>query len=117
MHALCVFLGGGAGAVLRYAISTLFRSNAIGANFPWHTLAINVLGSLALGCLAATCRDKPLWFLAGVGLCGGFTTFSTFSLELVELLEAHRHFTALGYASISVLAAVIGAWLGLRCFP
>lgn len=110
-----IFLGGGAGAVLRYGVSLLYKNLGWTASFPWHTFSINVIGSFALGILAATCRDKPTWmFLLGVGLCGGFTTFSTFSVELLNLLEQKRPAAAAAYAFGSVLATFAGAWLGMR---
>lgn len=111
--AVLVFVGGGLGAVLRWAVGTWAAGR--GLTFPWHTFAVNVAGSFALGVLAATCANRPAWLLfAGVGVCGGFTTFSTFSVETVRLIGADRPAAAAGYAVGSVLAAVFGAWAGMR---
>jgi CrcB protein len=67
-----------------------------------------------LGVIATACKDRvEIVALVGIGLCGGFTTFSTFSLETVKLLEAGRTPAALAYVLASVLAAITGAWLGI----
>ena len=113
----CILLlvGGGVGANARHWLGVLFRDRGWSDRFPWHTFAINVLGSFVLGVVAVACKDRPRWYaLLGAGLCGGFTTFSTFSVETVLLLERDRPAAAVGYAVGSVLAAVAGAWAGLR---
>lgn len=110
-----VFLGGGLGANLRHWLGVLFRELGWRETFPWHTLAINIVGSFALGYLVPSLRDRPAWqlLLCG-GFCGGFTTFSSFSLETVELLQANRWALAAANVLGSVFAAVAGAWLGMR---
>ncbi len=113
----CVLLliGGGVGANLRYWLGIAFHSRGWTAEFPWHTFAINVVGSLVLGFLTVSCKDRPAaLLLLGTGVCGGFTTFSTFSVETVILLRKDRYFAACAYALGSVLAAIIGATIGLR---
>src|SRR5476649_1588726 len=93
-----VFLGGGFGACLRYTLGVTFKRQGWTADFPWHTFTINVIGSFALGILAVVCRDRTPWLLLlGVGVCGGFTTFSAFSIEAVELIEANRWPALLAY--------------------
>ncbi|MGL6076375.1 MAG: fluoride efflux transporter CrcB [Fimbriiglobus sp.] len=110
---LCVFAGGGTGAIFRAWVS---RWLAQPDGFPWATLAINVLGSAFLGVLTVLCKDRPTWFLLlGTGFCGGFTTFSTFSVELVRLLESGHWLSALGYAGGSVLAGVLAAYVAIKC--
>ena len=70
---ILVFLGGGCGACLRFALGVTFKRNGWTADFPWHTLIINILGSFVLGFLAVACRQRePLLLLLGVGVCGGF---------------------------------------------
>lgn len=112
---LLVFVGGGAGAAARFAVGELFRGRGWSAAFPWHTFLINVLGSFALGLLVVASKDRPqLLRLLGVGVCGGFTTFSTFSVEVVRMMEEERFGAVAGYVVGSVLAAVVGAWVGMR---
>ena len=106
-----VCVGGGAGAGLRFGVGRLLAGDA----FPWHTLGINAAGSLLLGVVAVGLRDRPGWAaLLGAGLCGGFTTFSAFSLETVRLLEAGRPAAAVGYVLGSVAAGLAGVSIGLR---
>lgn len=111
---LLVACGGAIGACGRFLISTwLFVPGA----FPWPTLAINLLGSFAIG-LAWGLGVQQAWFelwgryLLVVGLLGGFTTFSAFSLEAVALIEGGRNLAALGYALGSVLGCIAAAWAG-----
>lgn len=114
LEALAVFVGGGAGAVARFAVGRAIEPLLLGVGFPWHTFAINVAGSALLGVLVALCRDRPTMLLfLGTGVCGGFTTFSTFSVETVRLLEDHRPDLALLYVVGSVVAAVGSAYLAM----
>jgi CrcB protein len=90
-----------------------------GPNFPWGTLLINVSGSFVIGLFAALTGtagrfDVPLEARAFVmaGLCGGFTTFSAFSLQTFALFRDGRWLTAGGYAALSVLLCVVGVMLG-----
>jgi len=114
---LAVLLGGGAGALARYAVghwASVRYPDAL-LSFPWHTFGINVVGSFVLGLVAVWCKERPTWFfLVGTGVCGGFTTFSTFSLETLELIQEGRPWTAAAYACGSVVAGVLGAWLALK---
>ena len=113
---LAVFIGGGLGSVARWGVSHLLGDYSWAKPFPWPTFLINVLGSLILGILAVVTEHRPGWYaLLGLGFCGGFTTFSTFSVETVRLLEKSP-MAAVGYAVASVLSGVFGAWLGLKFF-
>ena len=116
-----VFAGGGAGAVLRYQVgrwlTAVLGPGAVTA-FPWATLTVNVSGSLAMGLLAGWLArygtGGEQWrLLVGVGLLGGFTTFSSFSLELMLLIERGQGGMAFAYGAISVLAGLTGLYLGL----
>jgi CrcB protein len=111
-----VALGGGLGAVARFALSTLLF---VPGQFPWPTLLINIAGSLGIGLLWGLYGQHG-WFeawgryLLVVGLLGGFTTFSAFSLETVGLMEGGRSVEALAYVAVSVLGCVVAAWAGQR---
>lgn len=117
-----VALGGAAGAVLRYQLGrgmTRLLGPKTMVAFPWATLTANVLGSLAMGVLAGYLArggagNGEQWrILLGVGLLGGFTTFSSFSLELMLLIERGQPALAVSYAFISVLAGLAGLYIGL----
>ncbi len=107
---LAVFIGGGLGSVLRYALSLAIPTNKA-HDFPWPTFTANVLASALLGVLLAWTLRSPLdqrirLFLM-VGLCGGFSTFSTFSKEVFLLIERGTYFAALSYALASVVVCVL----------
>ncbi|MCA1662432.1 MAG: fluoride efflux transporter CrcB [Novosphingobium sp.] len=116
-----VALGGAVGSVARYqmgrGMTALLGPAAVSA-FPWATLAVNVVGSLAMGLLAGWLArhgsgGEGARLLLGVGLLGGFTTFSAFSLELMLLIERGQAGSAFAYAAISVLAGLTALYLGL----
>lgn len=124
---LLVFLGGGAGAVARWAVG-LGWLRLIGPQRPWGaTLLINLLGGLAMGALIAAlaARGVPggerLRLLLATGVLGGFTTFSTFSLETMLMIERRAYGLAIGYALASVVLSVAGVFIGVilarRVFP
>lgn len=113
---LLVMMGGALGAGARYLVGKALLG-WLGPEYPWGTLAVNVLGGLAMGVLAGmlgrmTAGDQARLFLA-VGVLGGFTTFSAFSLELVTMLERGAIMTAMGYALASVAGAVVALFAGL----
>ena len=113
LNCLCVGLGGFVGSVLRYLVTLL----PYGAGFPVKTLAINVLGAFVLGLICALATrhvdaSPQLVLMLKVGVCGGFTTFSTFALETSDLLQSGAWPAALAYVVASVMlsvAAVFGA--------
>ena len=114
MYWLAVAMGGAVGAMGRAAIAAMLTT---AGSFPWQTFAANTIGSLAIGVVWAAlvkAEAPALWsaFLI-TGVLGGFTTFSTFSLETVQLFEQGAWQTALGYVALSVLSCVLGAALGL----
>ena len=113
-------IGGGLGTNARYFLGRAVARFQGDAAFPWATFLINVLGSALLGVVAAACLNHPdparrNWYLLlGTGFCGGFTTFSTFSLETLTLLETGRPWTALGYALGSVAGGLFAVWAAMR---
>src|SRR5690606_31010781 len=116
-----VALGGAIGAVLRYQLGrgmTYWLGPNVVTAFPWATLATNVIGSLAMGLLAGFMarhgQGGDQWRLFfGVGVLGGFTTFSAFSLEMMLLIERGQATQAFIYGAISVLAGLSALYLGL----
>ena len=112
-NALLVGLGGGIGSILRYVLSIIVTVNS----FPLATLVVNITGSFFIGCIMGmSARDGSFnesWklFLA-TGICGGFTTFSAFSAENVQMLQNGRYALLIVYAATSVLAGIAAAWIG-----
>ncbi|HRN53537.1 MAG TPA: fluoride efflux transporter CrcB [Gemmatimonadaceae bacterium] len=107
--------GGALGSLLRFAVGRLLPSAPTA--MPWSTLGINVLGSFALGLLAGASLARPdaspaLRAFLGIGLLGGFTTFSTFSLETVTLAQSGSPARALLYITLSVSLAIAAAGIG-----
>ncbi len=110
---LLVALGGAVGASARYGVG-LAAARLFGPGFPWGTLTVNVLGGLAMGVLiGAFGHDRAKVLLLGVGVLGGFTTFSAFSLETALMIERGALATAGAYAGGSVLASVAALFAGL----
>jgi CrcB protein len=116
-----VALGGAFGSALRYqagrAITHWLGPQAVTA-FPWATLTVNIAGSLAMGVLAGWLARHgtggEAWrLLLGVGLLGGFTTFSAFSLEMMMLVQRGQPGLATAYAGVSVIAGLGALYLGL----
>ncbi len=114
-----VAAGGATGSALRYGIGRLMGPTA-DASFPWHTFLINATGSFAIGLLlvAAARLGWPGWWrpLLAVGLLGGYTTFSTFALESVELMLRGSYGMAAAYSlgslAVGLAAAAAGIFLG-----
>lgn len=104
--------GGAAGAGVRWAVLEL--SGASGS-FPWWTLAVNVLGCLLLGMLLGVSERVRL--PAGVGFCGGLTTFSTFSVEVATMLDDGDVGLAAGYLGTSLALGVVAFLAGVRLAP
>lgn len=113
--ALLVALGGAVGAVLRYAVGVWAVQAGPNPRWPWGTLAVNLLGSLAIGLLAPTlARHDALRLLVVTGVLGGFTTFSAFSLDALALLHAGRTGAALAYVAVSTVGGLALCALGWR---
>lgn len=109
---LAVGLGGALGAMGRYGISLIPLKSV----FPWLTLLTNVLGALVIGFVVGVTADNAaspntvLFWKTGV--CGGFTTFSTFSLETLRLLEGGQTDAGLLYAGASLMLCIAGVYIG-----
>tara|TARA_A100001391_G_scaffold66729_3_gene42468 strand:- start:54870 stop:55292 length:423 start_codon:yes stop_codon:yes gene_type:complete len=122
---LSVAFGGGFGAFLRYQVGrglTHLAGPQSMLGFPWATLTVNVVGSLAMGLLAGwLARHGPdmsdggeqVRLMVGIGLLGGFTTFSSFSLEMMLLIDRGDNALAFIYGSISIMAGIAGLYIGL----
>ena len=115
---LLVATGGATGAVGRFLVSLLVRSSGAGG-FPWATFGVNLAGCLLMGFLIGWLWRLPpgtseaVRQFGGVGVLGGFTTFSAFSLELFQLIERRDIWPALTYAGGSLLGGLIAFAIGL----
>lgn len=112
---ILVALGGAFGAVSRYAVILLTGKT----NFPFATLAVNISGSLLIGLLFGlglgnTAFENQWKLLLATGVCGGFTTFSAFSLENLEMLREGNIFLLLLYVTVSILGGLLATWLGFK---
>lgn len=112
-----IALGSAAGGVLRYLIGGLVQRSA-GGSFPVGTLVVNITGSFLLGLLYRYAVDMPaisaeVRAMLTIGLCGGYTTFSSFSFESVRLIEDGQIGRALLYVGLSVLLCLAGTALGI----
>lgn len=113
-----VAAGGATGAVMRY-LTGVGMTRALGSGWPYGTLAVNVVGGLAMGLLVGILAqragaDQERWrVLLGVGVLGGFTTFSAFSLEVALMIERRQTPQAFGYATLSVVLSVAALFAGL----
>ena len=107
-----VAIGGAAGAVCRYLLGLI----NVRIDFPVITLTINLIGAIAIGFITALVAGKNISeninLLLKTGFCGGFTTFSTFSLETLTLLECGRTLAGVVYSMLSLVLCVAGVWLG-----
>lgn len=112
---LLVGLGGFMGSTLRYA-AYLLIDKRFDTSFPLSTFTVNIVGSFLLGIiLAYSTRGalaEPMRLLLAVGLCGSFTTFSTFAMENLNLLSQREIFTSFIYVALSVIIGIAAAWFG-----
>lgn len=118
MNWLLVFLGGGMGSLARYGLTFVFAPPVLkDGGLPWATLTANLLACVVLGSgIALAGRevfDKPGQLLLLTGFCGGFSTFSTFAAELLQLAQNGHGFQAFIYLSLSLLSGVAGLWVAM----
>jgi len=108
---LAVAIGGALGSVVRYLVG-IQSGRLFGTDFPWGTLIINVSGSFLIGVFAALFATKwslpqPARIFLVVGICGGYTTFSTFALDVWYLIERGELLASLGYILASVILSTV----------
>ena len=115
---LLVGLGGAIGSILRFWFSGLVGRH-FGETFPWGTLFVNVSGSFAIGLFATITGPDGRWLAPAtfrqffmLGICGGYTTFSSFSLQTLALAENGQWFRAAANSVLSVVLCLVGVWLG-----
>ena len=118
---LLVAFGGALGSVARFWLSGLVAERYAHA-FPWNTLVVNVTGSLVIGVLAALTEPEGRLLASPgfrqflmVGICGGYTTFSSFSLQTLNLLRDREWLYAGGNILLSVVLCLIAVWIGYLC--
>ncbi|TPJ11521.1 fluoride efflux transporter CrcB [Mesorhizobium sp. B2-7-3] len=113
---LLVAVGGGIGAGIRH-LTSMGALRLVGPNYPWGTMAINIVGSFAMGLFIAILARRggsgEVRLFVATGILGGFTTFSAFSLDFAALWERGSTLPAFGYALASVVGAIIALFLGL----
>ena len=117
-NALWIFLGGGLGTLARWGISGLV-ARQWGETFPWGTLVINVSGSFIIALFAGLTEPGGRWMAPVslrqffmVGICGGYTTFSSFSLQTLNLAQDGEWFKAGANAVLSLVLCLVAVWLG-----
>ncbi len=118
LNALWIFVGGGLGSLARWWASGLI-ANTIGQTFPWGTLFVNVSGSFVIGLFATATGPEGRWLAPAsfreffmLGICGGYTTFSSFSLQTLALAEDGQWFKAGANSVLSLALCLAGVWLG-----
>ncbi|MEE9254172.1 MAG: fluoride efflux transporter CrcB [Pseudomonadales bacterium] len=114
---IAIALGGALGALARHGL-TSWVTQRIESHFPWATLSVNLLGSIGIGVLYVlivkqSALAPEIRNMAMVGFLGAFTTFSTFSLEFVVLMQDGRLLAAMSYIGSSVMPCCLGAWSGM----
>ena len=117
MNLLLIFIGGGLGSVSRYALMNTVSRTLGAPAFPWGTASVNIIGAFVIGVLLEVLALRlsmptPARLLLITGFLGGFTTFSTFSLECALLLERHEYISLGLYIALSVIGTIAAVFLG-----
>lgn len=117
-NALWIFIGGGLGSLMRWGAS-LGIAYAFGETFPWGTLIVNVSGCFVIGLFFSVTGPEGRWMASTtvrqffmLGVCGGYTTFSSFGLQTLNLARDGEWFKAGGNVVLSVVFCLVGVWLG-----
>lgn len=113
---LAIFFGGGLGSVMRYAVQLVMHERIVAYNFPWATFTVNIIGSFFIGLFYSlsarfNLSEEVRLFLTA-GLCGGFTTFSTFSNDNLALIREGQWLAALIYIVLSIVLGVVACLAG-----
>lgn len=116
---IAIFMGGGLGSVSRYAVQMILHEKIVAYSFPWATFSVNILGSFLIGLFYALSEkfDLSLEFrlFLTAGFCGGFTTFSTFSNDILAMMRQGDIAVAMLYIVLSLAlgvgACLLGGWL------
>ncbi len=118
LNYILIALGSAVGGITRYWASGVV-ANRIGQSFPWDTLFVNATGSFLIGFLATMTAPEGRWMIGPharnllmIGFCGGYTTFSAFSLQTVNLIQDKEWLYACGNAVLSIVLCLISVWLG-----
>jgi CrcB protein len=118
LNYILVFLGAGAGGVSRFWVSGV-TANRYGSSFPWGTLLVNVSGSFIIGFFNTLTAPDGRWLVGPAarncfmsGFCGGYTTFSSFSLQTLNLAQDEEWFYAGGNAVLNLVLCLAAVWLG-----
>lgn len=114
-----IFLGGGTGSVLRYCIQLIMHERIIPYQFPWATFTVNMIGSFLIGLFytlsARFNLSLEIRLLLTTGLCGGFTTFSTFSNDGISMLKGGFYGSFILYTLLSILIGLTAVMAGSYC--
>ena len=113
-----IAVGSAIGGIIRFWISGMIE-NRVGQEFPCGTLVVNISGSFAIGFFMAVASDEERWIriphfrnFFTVGLCGGYTTFSSFSLQTLQLVQEYRWLLAGGNVALSLVLCFVFVWAG-----
>jgi len=117
-NAFWIFIGGGLGSLARWGFSG-WIANTVGQTFPWGTLLVNVSGSFIIGLFATVTGPEGRWLVPVtfreffmLGVCGGYTTFSSFSLQTLTLAEDGQWLKAGANCVLSLVLCLVGVWVG-----